>query len=141
MRLYLTLPEATRAIIDGARRTIDHFVVIATLSTLTSVFAVALAIFGSLGPAVWIPTACGFALLAFITYRSGVSAALTVGDLVRSAIDLHRRKLLTELHLVLPPSTADEKEVWDLLAKHQLGHSPSAAEYVVLRFDSDPGAS
>ncbi|MUL48792.1 hypothetical protein FZI85_05795 [Mycobacterium sp. CBMA293] len=128
------LPDTTRSIVDESRRAISHYITVATLSLLTCVIALGMGTARLLTVETWLPTVCGAALLAFIAYRSSVAAALTFSDLIRSVVDLQRRRLLAEYHLALPSSPAEERRLWHVLSKHLLGHTSDQDSESVIRY-------
>jgi hypothetical protein len=117
-RQYLLLTDALRTVVDDARRAIDQFIVIASLSVLTAIITTGLGITGQLSSRVWVPTGLGAAALALMTYRSAVRAAITFGDLVRSVYDLYRRDLLTALGIAAAENPNDERRLWKALGQY-----------------------
>jgi hypothetical protein len=51
-------------------------------------------------------------LLAQLSYRSAVQAALAYGEQIKTTFDLYRRQLLDALHLQLPTNLTDERKLW-----------------------------
>ncbi len=63
------------------------------------------------------------ALLAWLSYKGAISAALVYGKSMQTAFDLHRFDLLKALHLPLPSNLEKEKEDnYDLTDFFLLGH-------------------
>ncbi|MFF8293279.1 hypothetical protein ACF068_29240 [Streptomyces sp. NPDC016309] len=52
------------------------------------------------------------ALLATATYRAAVESAVAWGEHVKAAVDLHRWRLLDELHMGRPADPGQERLVW-----------------------------
>ena len=59
----------------------------------------------------WVTTAAGLAILAWLSYRAAVNAAIAYGELKETAFDLHRFDLLKALHVPLPPDHKHELEL------------------------------
>jgi hypothetical protein len=133
-RLYLLLDEPERAIVDDARRAVDQFVVLATLSATASFVAVGMGLSGFVSGIVVVPSALGAAVLAYLTYRSAVTAAITFGDLVRSVFDLYRRKLLFEIGIAPAKGPEEERRVWEALSKYLLRGATDTGDESLIRY-------
>lgn len=59
----------------------------------------------------WLLVPLGGLLLAWLSYRAALSAALAYGDAIQAAYHLHRFGLLTALHLPLPKDRNEELAV------------------------------
>jgi hypothetical protein len=133
-RQYLLLPNEVRVIVDDARRAIDQLVVIATLAVFAVCSALGLGLAGAVWSCisapcvVWVPSALGAVVLAYLTYRSAVSAASTFGDLVRSVFDLYRADLLAKLGVAAPKSREVEPRIWEALGQ-QLFRGGTSSPY------------
>ena len=55
--------------------------------------------------------------LAYLLYLSAISAAYSLGEVIKSCFDLYRRDLLVQMGITLPESLDEEKRLWDDLAK------------------------
>jgi hypothetical protein len=133
-RQYLLLTDTVRAVLDDARRAIDQFIVIASLSVLTAFIATGMGLAGPLSDSVWIPTALGAAALALLTYRSAVRAAVTFGDLVRSVYDLYRRDLLTALGVAAAETPDDERRLWKALGQYIFRGATDSGDDALIRY-------
>jgi hypothetical protein len=56
----------------------------------------------------WLLVPLGALIMAWLSYRAAVSAALAYGESIQAAYHLHRFDLLSALHLPLPANRADE---------------------------------
>ncbi|MGH3716292.1 MAG: hypothetical protein ACRDT4_22945 [Micromonosporaceae bacterium] len=121
-RLYQVLPERQVTQIAAARGGIDLMV---TISALASMFAVAGG--GYLlatGAPWWRFLLClwGGAGVAWLAYRGAVATAVTYGQHLRTAFDVHRGELLRQLGLT------EEPGLWRRLAQHWYRNVPLDAE-------------
>jgi hypothetical protein len=104
-RLQPLLSEALAAALDDARNQLDLAVRFAATFGLIAVGALVL-----LAPYGWWAMAVLAALaLAWLSYRGSMNAAIAYGELLESAIDLHRFDLLRALHLPLPADPEAER--------------------------------
>jgi len=111
-RLYPLLPDALRDSLAAARSSMEQLLFIALLSGALAPVTLVLAIALRLPVAVWLPVVVAAPVLASLTYRSAVAVAVSYGELVRSAFDTHRLKLLTSLGYALPASLDEERQLW-----------------------------
>lgn len=116
-RLYAVLPDGMRALLADSRADLERLLVICVNAGLFAVVALGFAIFGDVPVAVWLPSSAGTVLLAVLSYRGAVRAALAYGDLVRTAFDVHRRDLLVTMGLELPTTLAAERTLWTALGQ------------------------
>jgi len=75
---------------------------------------------------IWTPTSayCGFSvwllfsvavgtpLAAWMFYTLAIQSYRAYADLLRTTVDLYHFKLLDALHIAIPPSVEDEREIW-----------------------------
>lgn len=115
-RLYLIIPDGTRAQVDEARASMDQMVVLSALSVVFATVAVGFGIAG-LPLVVWIPCASGGLALSWLVYRAAVTSAAAFGDLIRSCFDLYRGDLLTHLGWPMPDKLQDERVLWGALGQ------------------------
>ncbi|WP_067970918.1 hypothetical protein [Mycolicibacter icosiumassiliensis] len=133
-RQYLLLTDTIRTVVDDARRAIDQFIVIASLSVLTAIITTGMGIAGQLTDRVWIPTGLGAAGLALVTYRSAVREAITFGDLVRSVYDLYRRDLLAALGVAAAVTPEDERRLWKALGQYLFRGATDSGDEALIRY-------
>jgi hypothetical protein len=103
-RLYPLLSDKVTAVVNDLRDQLDlsaRFCAVFLLATVISVFF--LASFGW-----WLAVPAATLLLAWLSYRSALTAAAGYGQAVATAFDLHRFDLLTALHLPLPADLTSE---------------------------------
>jgi hypothetical protein len=62
--------------------------------------------------------------LAYLLYLSAISAAYSLGEVIKSCFDLYRRDLLVQMGITLPESLDEEKRLWDDLAKFIIYNEP-----------------
>jgi hypothetical protein len=106
------LPDGVRALVDDQRDALDlaaRFCVI-----FATAAAVSLALLATHGWWLLVPAAC--LLLAWLSYRGAIAAAIAYGEGIRAAIDLHRFDLLGALHLPLPATLEQERAVNEQLS-------------------------
>jgi hypothetical protein len=106
-RLYPLLPDGVRALVDDQRDGLDLAARFCAIFAAAAVISLVLLV--SHGWWLLVPAAC--LLLAWISYRGAVAAAIAYGEGIRSAIDLHRFDLLAALHLPLPATLEQERAV------------------------------
>ena len=125
-RLYAVMPDGFRKTLDGARASLDFMLVVSALGTL---FALIVGIYLILisGPW-WLFLLCfvGGWIVAYLAYLSALEAALTYGQLIKSAFDLYRDALCQQLGYVRPKLLDEERSFWkaayDLIYRGEVGH-------------------
>jgi hypothetical protein len=116
-RLYPLLPDRFASSLGIAKANLDFMLAISTVAAVFSVFAGGyLAVFR----APWLFLICfwGGALVAWITYCGAASAALVYTQQLKTAFDLYRGDLLSQLGIAPPTSPDDERKCWRQLAAH-----------------------
>ncbi len=105
-RLYPLLSEKVTTILADQRNQLDlavRFCVMFIVAFLVSI--ILLIRFGW-----WLIVPAVTLLLAWLSYRAAIAAALAYGEGIKTAFDLHRFDLLKALHLPLPPDRKTERE-------------------------------
>jgi hypothetical protein len=106
-RLYPVLSEPTRVIVDDRRNTLD-----ATARLSATAIVTALATAGLLVQSGWWLLLTVVPLgVAVLSYAGTVQAAISYGEAVCVAFDLHRFDLLDRLHLPLPSDQTAERQI------------------------------
>jgi hypothetical protein len=124
-RLYPLLSEPVRAQVDEQRDSLD---LAARFSAMFAVAAlIALGLLATHGW--WLLVPVGLVALSWLSYRGAVAAALSYGEGIRTGIDLHRFELLKALHLPLPATLAEEREVNERLSAFLLQGWPDEFVY------------
>jgi hypothetical protein len=124
-RLYPLLPDPVRAVVDGQRDALDVNARFCSVFAAAAVISVALlATHGW-----WLLVAVGWLVLAWLAYRAAVAAAVAYGEGIRAAVDLHRFTLLEALHLPLPATPEEERELNRRLSRFLLQGVPLDAPY------------
>lgn len=135
-RLYAVLPEGFIKTLDGAKTSLDFMLVISTLSSLFALLAgIYLVVTG--GPW-WLFLLCfaGGWVVAYFAYRSALEAAVTYGQLIKSAFDLYKDALRQQLGYERPKSLEEERAFW--IAVYDLTYRGEAGDPDKLRY---PGAN
>jgi hypothetical protein len=71
----------------------------------------------------------GIALLAWALYRNAVQAGLGYSEKLKAAFDLHRWRVLDQLHLRTPLDLAEERVIWQQLSAMLYRGTPPDPEY------------
>ena len=111
-RLYPLLPDGVRALVDDQRDGLD--LAARFCAVFAAAAAVSLVLLATHGWWLLVPAGC--LLLAWLSYRGAVAAAVAYGEGIRAAIDLHRFDLLTAMHLPLPATLEQERAVNEQLS-------------------------
>lgn len=113
-RLYAVLPESFVKTLEGAKTSLDFMLVFSTLSILFG-FAAGLFVLISQGDW-WLFLLCfvGGFVVAWLAYRSALEAAITYGQLIKSAFDLYRGALIKQMGFKQPKSLEKERDFWKL---------------------------
>ena len=104
-RLYPLLSDRVLGIVDDERTQLDMAVRFSAVLVLA-----ALASLGLLITQGWLLlVSAAVAVLAWLSYKGAVGAAVAYGEGLETAFDLHRFDLLRALHLPLPASADEER--------------------------------
>jgi hypothetical protein len=124
-RLYPLLPDPVRAVVDGQRDALD------VNARFCSIFAAAAVISAALlvTHGWWLLVPVGCLVLAWLAYRAAVASAVAYGESIRTAVDLHRFTLLGALHLPLPATPEEERELNRKLSRFLLQGVPLDAPF------------
>jgi hypothetical protein len=124
-RLYPLLPDPVRAVVDGQRDALD------VNARFCSIFAAAAVISAALlvTHGWWLLVPVGCLVLAWLAYRAAVASAVAYGESIRTAVDLHRFTLLEALHLPLPATPEEERELNRKLSRFLLQGVPLDAPF------------
>ncbi|MFJ1791084.1 hypothetical protein [Kitasatospora griseola] len=123
-RLHPLLPEDCRTRLADARSALDC---VASLVVLAAAFGTLWPVLlvldgGRFGPAAW--CLLGWPA-AWVGYRVLLQVAVSYGQEIKVAVDLHRRALLKHLELdAAAPDLAAERVLWDALAQFYLRNLP-----------------
>ena len=116
-RLFPLLPAEMKAQLDAVLLPVFGLLNLATLLGLgalgASIYLLAVDLRWWLFGAFFL----GGPLLVRGCYEAAISQAVSYGDLVRSAFDLHRRKILIEMGIAAPDNLDDELILWEVLNK------------------------
>jgi hypothetical protein len=119
-RLSSLLPEPLRGQIDAALTPMIALVNLSFLLTLLALVGgpalVAADLSGASQPWwLFLLVFAGGLLLARLSYEAAVTQAGDYGGLLRVAFDLHRHKVLEEMHIERPDNLREERRLWDAL--------------------------
>jgi hypothetical protein len=118
-RLRLELEKENLAALDNTFTTLTGLLNISLLASLFAVEAILVWLFRvAVQPESWrLLAAAPIALIvAWGAYRAAISAARTVGNLLRTAFDYHRHRVLERFNLIVPEDIEEERVVWLKLA-------------------------
>ena len=115
-RLYPLLSERVAALVDDQRTQID----IAARFTAVLLGATAASAALLITHGWWLLVPVATLALAWLSYRGACSAALSYGDGLEAAFDLHRLDLRTSLHLAMPRTLKEERALNQELSKFLL---------------------
>jgi hypothetical protein len=104
--LYPLLPQRFTAVLDGQRDQID----IAARFCVAFIVATGISFAFLITHTPWLLFPAFTMLLAWLSYRAAIIAALSYGVTFESAFALYRFELRKALHLQLPATTTQEKE-------------------------------
>jgi hypothetical protein len=131
-RLYAVLPEGFIKTLDGAKTSLDFMLVVSTLGSLFALLAGIYLVVTS-GPW-WLFLFCfaGGWIVAYLAYRSALEAAVTYGQLIKSAFDLYKDALRQQLGYERSKSLEEERAFWaavyDLIYRGEAG-DPDKLQY------------
>lgn len=125
-RLYPVLGDRARAVVDDCRDSLDAAARLCVTNAVTALVSTALLARSGW----WLLLALAPAAVAVLAYHGAVQAALTYGDAVRAAFELHRFHLLAALHLPLPDSLQEERTLAEALCLHWRQGLPPPSRYV-----------
>ena len=111
-RLYPLLPDGVRALVDDQRDGLDLAARFCAVFAAAAVVSLVLLVTHGW----WLLVPAGCLLLAWLSYRGAIAAAVAYGEGIRAAIDLHRFDLLTAMHLPLPATLEQERAVNEQLS-------------------------
>lgn len=146
-RLFPLLPAETRARLDDASTLLDFTLIMAFYSFLFSVIALSAMAAHRLPHHTWrfmLPIAAAGLGATYLFYFLAIKAMRGLGGEMRTAVDLHRRKLFNALGLERPAviSLKEEREIWRRLRSFFSQVDTSDETLDRLRFrDGDPPAS
>ena len=101
------LSPGVRAVVDGQRDRLDALARLAMTSAARALLIIALLS----GSGWWVLVAAIPAAVARLAYVGAVHSAMSYGEAVTVAFDLHRFDLLTQLHLPLPADIEQERKI------------------------------
>jgi len=111
-RLYHVLPTNVLESLGDAKSSMDFMLVVCTLSCVHAIAGGLIALIGGLNALVFLAVFAGSLLMCWLAYRGAIEAALSYGQIIRTAFDLHRRDLLASLGLDPPLDFMSERRLW-----------------------------
>jgi hypothetical protein len=117
-RLFAVMSDSIRSALSDARANFVLLLNVGTLALLLTAGSLAALAFATIHPAAafWASAAAG-AVVAYLMYRSALGPARAYAELVRSAFDLYRGDLLTQLKLSEPATFDGERALWSNLGQ------------------------
>lgn len=134
-RLYPLLDPATRAVVDDRRNLMDGSA--RTCVTFAGVTVASAVLLWQSGP--WIAVTIVPLALILASYAATVQAAISYGQSVEVAVELHRFDLYAALHLPVPANTADEVVQNERLCLHWRQGVPLKLNYSHATDSTDSG--
>lgn len=125
-RLYTILPDSFIKMVESARASLDFMLVTSGLSALFALISgVYLLVWQGEG---WLFLLCflGGLVVARLAYLSALDAAISYGQLIKSAFDVYKDDLIKQLGYELPKSLTEERKFWgnlyELIYRGEAGH-------------------
>jgi hypothetical protein len=115
------------AVLQDAKVQLDFFVAITWFAVVTTITWLLLQLLVFRRPAEFLYIGIVGPVVSVIAYQLSCRAYRVFADLMRSCVDLFRFKVLTDLHLPLPPGLEEEKGVWQDLA-NLMGYENAQSE-------------
>lgn len=136
-RLYAVLPESFVKTLAGAKASLDFMLVVSSLSVLFALVAGLYLIV--VQSAWWVFLVCflGGLVVAWLAYKSSLEAAITYGQLIKSAFDLYKGELCKQLGYKQPNSLEGERALWASI--YQLIYKGEVGNPELLRYSGDEG--
>lgn len=132
-RLYTVLPDGFSKTLEAAKASLDFMLVVSCLSGL---FAFTSGIYLLAVQTVWwlfLLCFLGGLVVARLAYNGALEAAITYGQLIKSAFDLYKGELRKQLGYEQPKSLAEERDFWhnlyELVYRGEAGN-PEALRYL-----------
>ncbi|HEX9539341.1 MAG TPA: hypothetical protein VGA04_14335 [Streptosporangiaceae bacterium] len=128
-RLYPLLPDPVITSIAQARESLEFLLVLSALATtfgiLSGIYLVVVAAPG------WLFLLCfwGAMIVAILAYRSSLGNALLYAEVLRSAFDLYRLDVLSNMRLPAPANAAAERARWTEVSRLVLRNDPLPQPY------------
>jgi hypothetical protein len=130
-RLISVVDTGYAETIDAAKAGVDFMLNSATLSALLALLLLTVGLiyptpFSSRGTtAAWIAEIVALSIASWWFYVQSISASVSWGNLVRSAFDLFRGKLLEKLgYGYKPAKPTEERELWGAISRQLIGGDP-----------------
>ncbi|MCA9936795.1 MAG: hypothetical protein KC415_22825 [Anaerolineales bacterium] len=135
-RLYAVLPDGFSKTLEAAKASLDFMLVVSCLSGL---FAFMSGIYLLAVQSVWwlfLLCFLGGLVVAWLAYNGALEAAITYGQLIKSAFDLYKDDLCKHLGYELPKSLVEERAFWgnvyDLIYRGEVAY-PGALRYAGIK--------
>jgi hypothetical protein len=129
-RLFLVLPPDLVSSMTGPSDTIQFLLTVSLLATALAVLGATYAAVQSLGVGTYFVVLLGGLVVARLSYRGAVEAAIDYGLHLRGAFDLHRNELLAQLNLAAPSSQDEELRIWRDVTTRLVDPEPRPVHYV-----------
>jgi hypothetical protein len=124
-RLQAVMPEHARKMLADAKAEVDFCVNLSLGGWLAGLLYLGLAVAAWRLPALWMPVIA--VIVGWASYWLATSAAMNFGSYVKSAFDLYRGELASQLGLDLPRSAEAEREMWRAASRMMIYRSAARA--------------
>jgi len=116
-RLLAVIPKESEfaKTLENAKTQLEFLLCCCCLTFLWSLIWIGVSIWTEAGRTRFLLVSVCGPVLAYVWYRVAVAHYQNLADLMRTAIDLHRFKLLEDLHISLPIDVQEENGLWDKL--------------------------
>lgn len=117
-RLLGVISEYYKAMIGDEKMTLDFLLNLSLLSVVFGLEALVASYY--LPDPRYVVVGLAALLASYSLYRSSITTALTMGELVKSCFDLFRQDLLTKLGFDNPTDIEEERKIWSGLTNYVL---------------------
>jgi hypothetical protein len=100
------------SVLESAKAQLDFHVALFWLSCAFGLVWTPVSAWSGFSIRLLLAAAIGAPLAAWLFYELAVQSYRSYADLLRTAVDLYHFKLMESLHLKLPPSSNDERQMW-----------------------------
>lgn len=131
-RLLAVVPDGFSKLLEGAKSSLDLMLIV---SFLSGIFAIVSGIYLLVTSGPWLLfllCSLGGLVAARLAYLVSLSAAISYGQLIKSAFDVFKGDLLLKMGYEQPKSLLEEKKTWENLSQfvyRNFSQEPNALRY------------